>query len=73
MSDQISNYTPTPIPGVTPEEVVTVHSRHVACDGGNAALGHPTIWLRITGEEITCPYCSRTFRLAPGAGEESGH
>jgi len=46
-------------------EIVSVRSPEVACDGGSAALGHPLVYLHIKPEkgEISCPYCSRTFRL----------
>jgi uncharacterized Zn-finger protein len=37
--------------------------KHVACDGGNNASGHPTIYLEISDKnEIICPYCSTIFR-----------
>jgi uncharacterized Zn-finger protein len=68
-----TGYAPNRVPGVTPEQRIEVTSRHVACDGGGGALGHPLIWLRIEGEEITCPYCSRTYCLAPGAGDDNHH
>ena len=42
-----TGYTPVAQPGVTPEEVLTVTSRAVGCDGGGGALGHPRVWLRI--------------------------
>ena len=71
--DHQLGYTPLVVPGVTAEERVEVHSRHVPCDGGKGVLGHPLIWMRIEGREVTCPYCSRTFVLAPGAGDEGGH
>ena len=67
-----TGYTPNRVPGVTGEEVIQATSRHVFCDGGGAG-GHPGIWLRIEGEEITCPYCSRTYQLAPGAGDDNHH
>ena len=36
--------------------------KHVSCDGGGGALGHPLIWLTF-GQDgtVTCPYCSKTF------------
>jgi uncharacterized Zn-finger protein len=68
-----TGYTPNRVSGVTAEEVITVTSRHVPCDGGGGALGHPMIWMRIEGEEITCPYCSRTYHLAPGTGDDGHH
>jgi uncharacterized Zn-finger protein len=58
---------------ITPTEVIHVNSRTVACDGGNGALGHPRVFLRIPQEEVMCPYCSRLYILNPGAGHDSGH
>jgi uncharacterized Zn-finger protein len=68
-----TGYTPHALPGVTPEERITVSSRTVGCDGGGGALGHPRVYLRIEAAEVTCPYCSRTYVLAEGAGDEHGH
>jgi uncharacterized Zn-finger protein len=50
-----------------------VHSHVVSCDGGDGPLGHPRVYLRITGKEITCPYCSKHFVLAEDAAVDSGH
>lgn len=50
-----------------PTETIEVASRVVACDGGTTALGHPRVFLRITGTEIVCPYCSRRYVLRPDA------
>ena len=36
-------------------------------------LGHPRIWMTIQDHEVTCPYCSITYVLAEGAGEDHGH
>lgn len=66
-------YTPIPVPGLTPDDRVTVTHRHIACDGGAAHLGHPRIWMKIEDAEVTCPYCSRTYVLAPGAEEDNDH
>jgi uncharacterized Zn-finger protein len=68
-----TGYTPAMTPGVTPEEMITVEKRAVPCDGGGGALGHPRVWLRITDHQVTCPYCSRTYVLAEGAGDDHGH
>jgi uncharacterized Zn-finger protein len=68
-----TGYTPAFTPGVTAEETITVASRSVGCDGGGGALGHPMIWMRIEDRQVTCPYCSRTYVLAEGAGEDHGH
>ncbi|MBB5694187.1 zinc-finger domain-containing protein [Roseomonas sp. GCM10028921] len=67
-----TGYTPNRVEGVTAQEVIQVTSRHVPCDGGGLG-GHPLIWLRVEGDEITCPYCSRTYHLAPGAGDDDHH
>ena len=53
-------------------EVIYVDERVVACDGGNAGLGHPRVWLRIVNDQTFCPYCSRIYAINPGA-TEGGH
>lgn len=71
---QQTGYTPHPVAGVTPEQRVLVERRAVACDGSVAgALGHPRVWLRIEGSEVTCPYCSITYVLKEGAGGDDHH
>lgn len=55
-----------------PTETIQVHDRTVACDGGDGALGHPRVFLYIESERVLCPYCSRLYVLAPGAGH-GGH
>ncbi len=70
---QMTGYGPKLTPGVTPEELHTVHSRTVPCDGGGGALGHPLVMLRIEHDQVTCPYCSRTYVLAEGAHDDHGH
>ena len=62
--------TPTEI---TPTEIIHVTERTVACDGGDGALGHPRVFLRIPGTEAICPYCSRLYVLADGAAPAHGH
>jgi uncharacterized Zn-finger protein len=56
----------------SPTETIVSNSREVACDGGDGAYGHPKVYLKILGQEIMCPYCSRKFVLAAGVGD-SGH
>jgi uncharacterized Zn-finger protein len=63
--------TPTRTP--TPTEIIHVDERTVACDGGNTALGHPRVFLRIVADQVMCPYCSRLYVLNEGAGHDSGH
>jgi uncharacterized Zn-finger protein len=58
---------------VTPTEIIHTNSRTVACDGGDGALGHPRVFLRIPEERVMCPYCSRLYVLNPGADHDSGH
>jgi uncharacterized Zn-finger protein len=58
---------------MTPTEIIHVDERTVACDGGDGALGHPRVFLRIAGEQVMCPYCSRLYVLNPGADHASGH
>ncbi len=40
-----------------------VHERHVSCDGGGGALGHPKIYMdiKVGVNEATCPYCGQHF------------
>ena len=56
-----------------PTDIIPVDERIVPCDGGNGALGHPRVFLRINGNEVMCPYCSRLYVLNPGAGGGGGH
>ena len=58
---------------VTPTETFHVDTRTVACDGGDGALGHPRVFLRIPGQQVMCPYCSRLYILNPGAEHDTGH
>ncbi len=56
-----------------PTETIQVTDRTVACDGGNGPLGHPRVFLYIEEQSVICPYCSRLYVLAPGAGHAGGH
>jgi uncharacterized Zn-finger protein len=62
-----------PTPDVATVERIEVDSRVVACDGGDGALGHPRVYLRIVDQQIFCPYCSRLFVLRDGAGDGHEH
>jgi uncharacterized Zn-finger protein len=59
----------------TPTEIIHTDDVVVACDGGDGALGHPRVWLRIVTGQVLCPYCSRLYVLNDGAGQHSdpGH
>lgn len=55
---------------VAPPETLHVHEAAVACDGGEGALGHPRVFLRIGGSgQVDCPYCERRFILAHGPAD----
>jgi uncharacterized Zn-finger protein len=56
-----------------PFEVIHVDDRTVPCDGGDGALGHPRVFLRIVDTQVMCPYCSRLYVLNEGAGHDTGH
>ena len=56
----------------TPTEITHVKTRTVSCDGGDGAYGHPKVYLRISGTQTVCPWCSRLFVLQ-GGGLDSGH
>ena len=59
--------------GTTPTEIIHVDDRTVACDGGDGALGHPRVFLRIPAHDVLCPYCSRLYVLNEGAGQGADH
>ena len=50
-------------------ETEEVEATRIACDGGEGALGHPSVWLSI-GEHgfVECPYCDKKFVLKEGSG-----
>ena len=55
-------------------EILDVATKRPACDGGGGALGHPRVYLTMGSQtQITCPYCSRTFRWIAGEGSHDGH
>ncbi len=56
-----------------PTEIIHVDDPVVACDGGDGALGHPRVFLRIVARDVLCPYCSRLYVLNEGAGHAAGH
>jgi uncharacterized Zn-finger protein len=57
----------------SPAEIFHVDDRIVACDGGDGALGHPRVFLKILDRDVVCPYCSRHYILNDGAGHGDGH
>jgi uncharacterized Zn-finger protein len=71
LDDTLSS--PDRLSGMTPTEIIHVDGRTVACDGGDGALGHPRVFLRLVERQVMCPYCSRLYVLNEGAGHDSGH
>lgn len=62
----------TTTPNAQPAEIV--NAPVVSCDGGNGTMGHPRVFLTFNhASELKCPYCSKLFRLAPGAKMGHGH
>ncbi|WP_323035735.1 zinc-finger domain-containing protein [Pararhodobacter sp.] len=57
------------LPNHDAPETKIVSSRHIACDGGEGALGHPRVWLTIPHDTgwIECGYCDARYVLAEGA------
>lgn len=53
-------------------ETEVVHTRRIACDGGEGALGHPRVWLTIPEEPgwVECGYCDKRFVLAADAVDD---
>ncbi|WP_207791554.1 zinc-finger domain-containing protein [Sandaracinobacteroides saxicola] len=57
---------------IAPPETRIAHSRRVACDGDEGALGHPRVWLEIgAAGYVDCGYCDRRFVLANDAQDDS--
>ena len=48
-----------------PPEIVHVSERRVACNGGDGALGHPTVWYSLEDGDVECGYCDRKFVFDP--------
>ena len=46
-----------------PPETKIATSWRIACDGGEAALGHPRIWMLIPHDVgwVECPYCDARY------------
>ena len=45
------------------QEIIYVDKHKVCCEGEGDAAGHPRVYLEIKDEQITCPYCSRIFKV----------
>lgn len=63
-----SDRTTIPETRLSAPETVTVTSRRVACDGGDASgQGHPRVWLAIPPDIgfVDCGYCDKRFVIDP--------
>jgi uncharacterized Zn-finger protein len=65
--------TPEVLPPGATREVIMVDHPVIACDGGDGALGHPRVWLRIVARDVVCPYCSRNYVLNDGVAPDTSH
>ena len=55
---------------ISSEAAIPTTEKRVSCNGGGGALGHPQVWLTLgVDDEVTCPYCSRSYVKA-GAEDE---
>jgi uncharacterized Zn-finger protein len=72
-SEPITIDEPTVTGAGMPFETIHIGEPVVACDGGDGALGHPRVWLRVVSHEIICPYCSRRYVLNDGVAPDTGH
>lgn len=59
----------------TAQDTVLVTTTTVTCDGSKDSGGHPRVYLKLdpTSHKITCPYCSRKFKLDPNAKVAAAH
>ena len=59
---------------IDPPETQVVDTPHVACDGGEGALGHPRVWMQIDESlgSVECRYCDKVFVLRGHGAEEPG-
>lgn len=61
---------PIGTPFVDVPETQVVHTRRIACDGGEGALGHPRVWMTIPAQGfVDCGYCDKRFVLAEDADQ----
>jgi uncharacterized Zn-finger protein len=59
---------------IEPPEIVETDADTVACEGNDAALGHPRVFLTIGKDGfVECPYCDRRFVRKDGVRAGAGH
>ncbi|XP_068721527.1 NADH dehydrogenase [ubiquinone] iron-sulfur protein 6, mitochondrial-like [Montipora capricornis] len=50
---------------IAEEPPIEIHGRHVWCDGGGGALGHPKVYINLDQEgPQACGYCGLRFVMA---------
>lgn len=49
------------------DNVITVETASVACNGGGGALGHPKVYLSMSKGRTKCPWCGQVYVLKAGA------
>lgn len=55
-------------------DVVSTLSKRVFCDGSDAALGHPRVWLDMgVDNQVACKYCDRVFVFEGTLGDGDGN
>lgn len=49
-------------------EIVYTSTKMVKCEGSEGIYDHPLVYLEIKGQgdnaQISCPYCSKVFKIA---------
>lgn len=51
------------------ENIVYVDQCKVKCEELSNGIGHPRVYLEIKKDKISCPYCSKIFKLKSGSHE----
>ncbi len=45
-------------------QAIYITENYARCDGGNGALGHPVVYLKLDeNNQVMCPYCNHKFIL----------
>lgn len=53
------------------QNITYVDTHKVSCEGLESGIGHPKVYLEIKDEQITCPYCSKIFKLKSKSHENN--
>ena len=56
------------------ENIFIVQTKHVSCDGGGGALGHPRVYMDMAANSsVRCKYCDRIYQLDPKMSASESH